>query len=87
MSRTVFLSSAMPDIYNVCLMVSLEATCGEALGEDPFMDDSFELDHLLSASASVLDICDASGSRPLPEEAVAMEEASAEVIYFHLANG
>ena len=83
MSRTVFLSSAMPVIYNVCLKVSLEATCGEALGEGPFMDDSFELDHLLRASASVLDICDASGSRPLPEEAVAM----AEVIYCHFANG
>ena len=81
---------AMPVIYNVCLKVSLEATCGKALREGPFMDDSFELDHLLRASpasASVLDICDASGSRPLPEEAVAMEEASAEVIYFHLANG
>ena len=76
----------MPHIYNVCLKVSSEATCGEALGEGPFMDDSFELDHLLRASqpsAEVLDICDASGSRPLPEEAVAM----AEVIYFHFANG
>ena len=70
--------------------MSLEETNEEVLGEV-----SYELDNLLEASpvtASVLDIIAASGSRPLPKEAlldVAMGVASKEYmlhqfcIFFH----
>jgi len=54
--------------------VSLEASNNEALGKDALKDISFELDHLLGASpasASVLDIIAASGSRTLPNVALA----------------
>ena len=75
-SRTVFLSCAIPHISDLYLKVLLEATYEKALEKDALMDVSYELDHLLVASpatgsASVLDIMAASGSRTLPNEAFA----------------
>ena len=77
-SRTVFLSCAIPHIFYLYLKVLLEATYEKALEKDALMDVSYELDHLLVASpasptgsASVLDIMAASGSRTLPNEAFA----------------
>ena len=73
-SRTVFLSCAIPHISDLYLKVLLEATYEKALEKDALMDVSYELDHLLvasPASASVLDIMAASGSRTLPNEAFA----------------
>ena len=73
-SRTVFLSCAIPHVSDLYLKVSLKAACDEALAKDALMDVSYELDHLLGdspASASVLDIMAASGSRTLPNEAFA----------------
>ena len=79
-SRTVFLSCAIPHISDLYLKVLLEATYEKALEKDALMDVSYELDHLLvaspasataSGSASVLNILAASGSRTLPNEAFA----------------
>ena len=70
----IFFFRAMPHIYDLYLKVSLEASNNEALGKDALKDISFELDHLLGASpasASVLDIIAASGSRTLPNVALA----------------
>ena len=89
------LSCDVPFLICTYLKVSLEETNKEVLGEVAFKEVSYELDTLLEASpvsASVLDIIAASGSRPLPKEAlldVAMGVASKEYmlhqfcIFFH----
>ena len=63
----------MPHISYLYLKVSLEATYAKAT----LREVSYELDHLLGdspASASVLEIMAASGSRPLPNEAFAEDD-------------
>ena len=62
-SRTVFLSCAIPHISDLYLKVLLEATYEKALEKDALMEVSYELDRLLPASASILDIMETSESK------------------------
>ena len=71
----------MLHISDLYLKVSLKPTYDEALEKDVLMDASYELDRLLPASASILDIIAASASRTLPKEASAEDmEGVVEVI-------
>ena len=53
----------MLHISDLYLKVSLKPTYDEALEKDALMDVSYELDRLLPASASILDIMETSDSK------------------------
>ena len=53
----------MPHVSDLYLKVSLKLTYDEALEKDALMDVSYELDRLLPASASILDIMETSDSK------------------------